>query len=317
MIAHASDDEPFGGPERSKPTSTRGPPQGSTTEPTGAPTRARPAPRRAPSSDEAREDGDADGADDTSTIVDVRRMPLAFVDRPLVTPKDVWVVVAQTGFGLLDEDSPVVPLVVGARFGVDGDLEVGLELLRLTMSPHPSTGLGQPLVHALYRLVGGPFELGVQGTATLPTASTHAVSLALPMVLHAGVLRVDLAAAIAAQGATKWTFGAEAPAEVTLGLGDRLRLSGGVHFTMPDFEQAAVLVRPSFRVGLAIPGGSDEDLDAPRGAVFDLGVRVTLPDVALRGQRPEDPAFGNYFAIALEGRFFVPRDRDDHRWDDL
>ncbi|MCK6544366.1 hypothetical protein L6R52_00720 [Myxococcota bacterium] len=290
--AWASDEEPFGGPSSSDPA----------------------APRRGAGGGaaDAGEVGEAD--DDTSTIVDMRRMPLDYVARPLVTPKDLWVIVASSGFAQLDEESPVVPLVVGARYGVDGDLEVGLELLRLTMSPNPSTGLGQPLVHALQRLVGGTFELGIQGTATVPTGSAHAVSLALPMVLHARVLRLDATLGLGAASGTKWIFSAEAPAEVTVGLGDRLRLSAGVHFTMPDVRRPDLLVRPSFRAGLALPEKVEDGAPGRRGTVFDLGVRVTLPDLALHGERPEDPAFGNYFAILLEGRFFMPRERED-RWD--
>jgi hypothetical protein len=257
-------------------------------------------------------DPDRDGRGEQTAVESRRSFRVRFVDRPLTVPHDWFALDAGLGYERLDPSSPVVSLATGAVYGVSDDLQIGVELLRLTMSPNPTTGLGQPHVSVLYRMLKGTFELGGAMEMGVPTGGQHEGALSVLSLLHiASFARIDLAPSILGGDQPSWRFSVLVPASLRIQVIDQLSLGVDPILSIPDVRRGDVLARLGGRASFTV---ADE-----HGARADIDLLVTSADRVLRGSRPADPAFGNYFSVFVLAKFFVSNpydewgfDRDEH-----
>lgn len=226
-------------------------------------------------------------------------------DRPLSMPHDVFDIFFDGGLSQVAVRTVVASLGAGVRYGVDDHLEVGLRLIRLTLSDLPDTGIDRPTAFAMYRLGGGIFEAAARLETELPTGGGGLQFwLQFPMLLRAGpYVRLDLKPVISAQSGDTWQWGASAPLEVWGQLTQRLRVFAAVEVGSPDLRRADdLLLRPE--AGLAWAFGRS-------GPSFEVIARVSAPSVVMIGQRPVDPAFGNYVGGMVTVRAFFQGPAED------
>lgn len=82
-----------------------------------------------------------------------------------------------------------VGLGVGAAFGVTNELEVGVTILPLTLSP--DAGFGDIPLYGRFTFLKGNFELGAQLGLTIPTSTDFGLEPGVVGALHAGNGRLD------------------------------------------------------------------------------------------------------------------------------
>lgn len=228
-----------------------------------------------------------------------RAMVLRFSDRPLTLPRDTFALFGIAGGGLLNPSIPAGTLRVGAGYGVDEDLEVGLVLLRTTLSKLPDTGLEAPSVFGRYRFVRGFAELAGTAELAIPVgegALWAAAELALRLHLF-GFGRLDVAPRFTSYFTRERIGEVDVPVELGVQLGPHFALVVAPALVIPDVTQRAVALRPAAKAVITFG-------DA-RGATADLGLTVFAPERALTGALPPDPRFGNHWGGALELRFFI------------
>jgi hypothetical protein len=173
---------------------------------------------------------------DASDRIPPSTMPLRAVDRPLTLLED--------HFGLAPEvfvtrhgDEALVGVFAGAGYGVTDDLEVGLTLIRLTLSSDPDTGLDAPTGYVEYRLLDSIFELSARAELELPINSGIDFAVAVPMRLHvASLFRLDLEPRFYGTIASPYTIRTTVPAELRVQLGDRFSVGALASITWPSLR---------------------------------------------------------------------------------
>ncbi len=232
-------------------------------------------------------------------------VPLAFVDRPLTTPEDAFELIFELAYSQLDTRAPVVLGEAAARYGVTSDFEVGLRLLRLSMSPARNTGLNNPMGFLRYRLVSGIFELAGYIEAELPIGGIYEANARIETMLRFGrVARLDFAPTFGVFVENPVRYRALAPLELAFQIGDHVKLSALGIVEMLDVSHAQnILGRAGLRFAYTFGGEGH--------ATADLGLLITSPNLALSGERPENPALNNYFLALVDLRWFLANDDHD------
>lgn len=248
------------------------------------------------------DDGPSDWDEERKKV----QLALRHYDRPLTMPHDVFDIFADGGFTQLSSQWVAATADVGARYGVDDNMETGLRLLRLTVSEAPDTGLELPTLFAMYRVGTDVFEAAVRLETELPLrAGQLQIWLQVPMLARLGpFLRADLRPTITTITSAAWQWAAYAPLTVSAQVTDRLRIFGHVEIEAPDLRTAEDLL---LRAG----GGLAWVFGDPS---FEVVLSVTSPSVALAGQQVPDPVPGNYVSGALSVRMFFQgptESRDD------
>jgi hypothetical protein len=268
--------------------------------PPASPARREAPPRQAPPRDEAPV---------APALTLERGVRLRFVDRTLTVPRDWFALDANLGYERLNPSSPVVALASGASYGVDDDLQVGIQLLRLTMSPNPSSGLEQPRTNLTYRFVRSVFEMGVSGELEIPTSSQYTFAAGLPAMLHiASFARVDLSPKVVVSDQPSWTFSAVMPASLRIQIIDALSIGVDPFLSIPDLRKRDLLIRFGGRASYTIS-------DARGRAFADLDLIASTRDSVLHGSRPTDPAYGNYISVFFAATFYLVNPYDPHGFD--
>lgn len=128
--------------------------------------------------------------------------PTAYAKRGLtMAPGTVRVDFSNAGFGITDSPGIAalgggsrgltlgyngadlsVALGLGASIGIIENLEAGLMLIPLNLSPN--AGFGNMGLYGRYRFVSGSFELGGQVALTIPTEGGFGLSFGLPMLIR-------------------------------------------------------------------------------------------------------------------------------------
>lgn len=234
-------------------------------------------------------------------------LPLAHNARPLTLPEDMFDVFLDSGITQLSPQLVEVALGAGARYGVTDDLEVGVRLLRVTLSESRSSGLGRPTAFTQLRADLGAVELSGRFELELPTSAGPLVSwLSLPALVRAGpYVRLDVAPTLVARTGAAWQWALTTPVVLSGQVLPKLRIFVAGELGLPDLRTGRDLL-------LAVGGGAAWTFGGPRPSA-ELEARVTGPAVALAGERPDDPAYGNYFAGALTLRLFFAGPTDDWR----
>ncbi len=233
------------------------------------------------------------------------RLQLRAHDRPLTMPEDVFDIVFDAGLAQVSEKSAVAALGAGMRYGVDDNLEVGLQLLRVTLSELPDTGLDRPTASAMYRVHKGPFEAALRFEAELPVGAGP-LQYWLQTVLMARVgsrLRLELSPLVTTTAGSVWQWAATTPFEASAQLTDRFRVFVASQIGVPDLRKNRDLLM-LVGGGLAWTGGKPKP-------VYEILARVTGPAFALTGQRQPDPATSNYFGATVTLRLFFQGVADD------
>lgn len=235
------------------------------------------------------------------------RPPLdtAFVERPLTMPEDTFAILFEVGASQLDTRAPVVFGEVGARYGHTEDFELGLRLVRLAMSPAPDTGLNNPIGFVRYRFLSGIFELAGYLEAEIPVGGTYEANARVESLLRIGSFaRVDLSAEAGIFVEEPLRYVASLPLELTFQLGEHVSLSALGILEMRDLGRSDDLLgRAGIRFAYTF-GDQGQ-------ATADLGILVTTPNLALRGERPDNPAFNNYFLALIDLSWFIANDQSD------
>ncbi len=235
-------------------------------------------------------------------------VPIAFVDRPLTTPEDAFELIFELAYSQLDTRAPVVVGEAGARYGHTDDFEVGVRLLRVSMSPAPNTGLDNPMGFLRYRVLSGVFELAGYIESEIPIGGIYEANARVEMMLRIGrVARLDFGPTFGLFAENPIRYRALGPLELAFQLGDHVKLSALGIVELRDVSRARdVLGRAGLR--LAYTFGANGH------ATADLGLLVTTPNLALSGERPQNPALNNYFFVLVDLRWFIANDsRDDWR----
>jgi hypothetical protein len=233
-------------------------------------------------------------------------VPLAWVDRPLTTPEDAFELIFELAYSQLGSRWPVVIGEAGARYGHTADFEVGIRLLRLSMSPAPDTGLNNPMAFLRYRVLSGVLELAGYLETEIPVGGVYEANARIEMLLRLGrLVRIDLGPTVGVFAENPWRFRGLAPLEIAFQLGDHVKLSAVGIIELYDLEQTKnVLGRAGARLVYTFGG--------EKHATADLGLLVTTPNLALSGERPDDPALNNYFLALVDLRWFIANEsRDD------
>src|SRR5688572_9115251 len=143
-------------------------------------------------------------------------MPVAFVDRPLTTPEDAFELIFELAYSQLSSRWPVVIGEAGARYGHTADFEIGLRLLRLSMSPAPDTGLDNPMGFLRYRLLSGTFELAGYIETEIPFGGVYEANARIETMVRVGrIARLDLGPTIGVFAEDPWRFRVLAPLEIS------------------------------------------------------------------------------------------------------
>jgi hypothetical protein len=235
-------------------------------------------------------------------------LPLVYNARPITLPEDVFDVFMDGGFTQLSPEFLALSLAAGTRYGVSDDLEAGVRLIRVTVSDAPDTGLGRPTAYGQYRLVAGAVEASARLELELPTSAGPIASwLSFPALARLGpFLRVDLAPTLVTTTGGVWQYAATLPAELSGQLTDRLRLFAAAEVGVPNLRAPDDL--------LLVVGGGAAWTFGGRHPSAELRARVTGPAVALAGDRPQDPAYGNYWSGGVSLRlYFAGPDEDWQR----
>lgn len=246
-----------------------------------------------------------DDRDDGWAREDRVQLALRYHDRPISIPKDVFDIVFDGGLTQVGVKSVVASLGAGMRYGLDDNMEIGLRLLRLTMSDLPDTGIDRPTAFGMYRIGGGPFEVAARFETELPTGGGPLQFwLQFPTLVRAGpYVRFDISPVVSAQSGGVWQWGGSVPLEVWGQLTDRLRIFAGAEVGSPDLRRADDL--------LLRAGGGLAWAFGAAGPSFEVIARIAAPSVALIGSRPADPAFGNYFGGTVTVRAFFQGAAED------
>ena len=231
-------------------------------------------------------------------------MPLAFVDRPLTTPADSFELIFELAYSQLSDRWPVVTGEAGARYGIDENFEVGIRLLRVSMSPAPNTGLENPMGFLRYRLVDGLFELAGYIESEIPFGGVYEANLRIETLTRVGrIARLDFGPTVGLLGEDPIRFRAWAPLELAFQIGDHVKLSAIGIVELYDLNRARnVLGRAGLRFAYTF---------GEQRAIADLGLLAMTPNLALSGERQQNPAFNNYFLVLVDLRWFLANDDDD------
>lgn len=231
------------------------------------------------------------------------RMPRNASDRPLTLMRDLFGVYARVGGGQFTDSAGYIAFGAGADYGINDDLEVGLELLLLSLSSVPESGFGDPRLSLTYRLTRGVFELGGRGTLAIPLRNSASFSLAFPMLVRfAPYARLDLSPEAMVFGSpagstTPFQFAATADAALRVQLGDAFSLGPIAVFAMRDLRREDLWTR--------LGGRLTYTFGKARGGDADLSVSALSPAIALSGSRPAEPSIDRFFSVIVDLRVFI------------
>jgi hypothetical protein len=258
------------------------------------------------------------GFDDDPPAVDVGRMPVRWVDRPLVVLPRNYRVELLGGGTVVDPNDGVGRLGLGMRAGVIRNLEVEIELLRLDISASPGFSLRQPRLGLRYRLLDGPFEVALGLGTEVPIDGDFTVDGGVQTRAHLGPLRWDLSATAHSSRPTTGDGQPDALGESGLwvqavrrfavGALGRLRLSP---LDTADTLSAQLGAAVAWTAGVSKASGFGSDGARPS---WELVAVVWSPDVRLEGSEVAGPRFGDTWSgwVALR-MFFIDRGRDGFR----
>lgn len=215
------------------------------------------------------------------------RLPLEAAARPLTVPFDHFGVTLSGSLFLGARDQWLAPLEAAAGYGLDSQLELGIRLLRVDITPAgDGGGLLAPTVYGIARAVLGPLELGGRLDLELPLQGFREVDLYGLGRLHLGrIARVDVDLGLGGRfgGSTTWP-GAAAVRMVFSPL-KRFGMGGGALVESSDlFGSTDLQLRPAGRLILTVGNRSSAPL-------VDLELRVTGPAAELRSRADLPLAF--------------------------
>jgi hypothetical protein len=248
----------------------------------------------------------AESADDPLTLAELgprARLPLRLVERPLTMPRSLFEIFGGAELGMLGERG-AARLVLGARYGVDDDLEVGLRLLRAVLSPQPGTGLGAPSGWVRARLVSrAALQLAIAAEVSLPgVGERFEAQLELSSLGRIGrALRVELAARaglVAERGAARGAL--EVPLVARVQLGPAVSLGLGATAWLPQLGARDALLRPRVQLTCAFA-----DRERPE---VELAAELSTTAIAFAGAAPAGALESGLLGMVTLSFFTASRD---------
>lgn len=212
------------------------------------------------------------------------RLPRPFVERPATVPGDHFEV-RFTGALRTDRDGNwSAPLAAGAGYGFNDDIELGVELLRLTLTPATNTEddgeLLAPGVYGAGKLTLQNLDLGARLDVEVPLQGFRASDATLFGRLRiARRVRLDLAwktGVFVREGRAEWP--SQLPIDVAVQLTPDWALSAGGTFVSDDLWRSADL-RFVSRTGLVWTVGNRRT-----PPLVDLKAALVFPSVRIRGE---------------------------------
>lgn len=230
--------------------------------------------------------------DETDGPVRVR-LPRPFVERPLTVPADHFEVRLTGAFRSEVGGDWSVPLLAGAGYGFTDDIELGVELIRLSLVPanseSPDSDFLAPTVYGSGKLTLGAVDLGTRLDIELPLQGLRAAELRLLGRLRlARRIRFDLGwslGVVAQDGDAAWP--SQLPIELSIQVVPSLAVRGGGRLASDDLWRRTDL-RFVGEAGLVWTVGN-----RARPPLVDLKASLLFPSVAVRGDpRQEGWGFG-------------------------
>lgn len=225
------------------------------------------------------------------------QIPENISERPLTITEDTFGITGTAFGGQLAPDNGYLFVGLGADYGVTDDFQLELLLVRISFAPN-SNGLLDPIGGLTYRLLKGPFELGLRAAMTVPFGEPVSGLLAVPMLVRfAPYLRLDLAPQAQISATKPVSFRANLPVLLRAQLGDRMAIGASALFYLPDLRRSDLLARLGARFTYTI--GERQRAD------YDLSVFFEAPSIAFSGPNPDEYISDHYFSFGIEVRAFI------------
>lgn len=231
-------------------------------------------------------------------------MPLRAVERPLTLLEDHFalqpdVLVTKVG------DTAWVGLFVGAGYGIDDDFEIGITLLRLTLSKDPSSGIDSPTGYLAYRLIDGPLELALKAELEIPVDDAVDFAASVPVRIHGGAwVAVTLEPAFYGSIASPGRYGARVPAELRVQATDQLSFGALAQLAFPSLDAGSGAL-------LQFGGLAAYTLDRARAAFGELRISVFAKSLTVGDQTGVVAPYTADWTVLLDATFFLRSDPDE------
>jgi hypothetical protein len=231
-------------------------------------------------------------------------MPVRAVDRPVTLLED--------HFGLEPDlyvtragETAVVGIFLGAGYGVSNDMEVGLNLIRLTLSEDPSSGIDAPSGYITYRLLDSQLELAVKGEVEVPVNDAIDFAASVPMRLHVGsLLAVNLEPGVFGAIASPAQYGVRVPAEVRIQTTDHLTIDALAKFSVPNLRTSSAAL-------LQFGGRIAYTLERHKAAFGELRATVLASSLVLGDDAALFRPFTSDWTVLIDATFFLRSDPDE------
>jgi hypothetical protein len=240
---------------------------------------------------------------------EAERLPVRYVSRPLTLPHLILRPAASLSvlrISLFGESETAVQLGLGASFGLFDDLELGIVILPLLLSPDFDYGDVPVLVR--YRFLAEMVEIGAELLAYIPTNTDFGLTPALAVRIHGGdIISVDTGLAIPVR------FGSDERGGTTVALGIPLRLNfqvidmifAGVETGFAMILAGDVLDVVSRDETISIPLGfaAGFTLPADAGPLFDIVASFSFPNFLVPAA--DDKLFTELYVFSLTFMFHI------------
>lgn len=206
----------------------------------------------------------------SSARADEPRLPVAASARPLAIGRLNLLLGAEPGV-LVGGTSSVYQAILPLRFGFTEDFEFFAGPIAQTVSPT----FHDPALGILYRLLGGPVELGLRAAGDLSlfdAVKTVGVQLGVPARVHIGsILAIDLGAHVLVGILPQSAVGLLFPAGVSFNITDALFIAAASGARVQDLANtsATFTIPLTATLGYTIAWGDRPFIDLAARAAWD------------------------------------------------
>jgi hypothetical protein len=205
----------------------------------------------------------------SQALAEEPRLAVSASARPMAIGRFNLLLGAEPGIAL-GGTANVPQVVLPLRFGITDDLELFAGPVAQPVDPI----FHEPAIGALYRLVGGPVEIGARLAGDLSlfgAVKTATLQLGVPLRIHAGnALAIDVGAHALIGVLPQTVFGVLVPAGVSLNLTDNLFVGAASGVKIPDFSNTGALGIPlAATAGYTVAWGDRPFLDLAARAGWD------------------------------------------------
>jgi hypothetical protein len=241
-----------------------------------------------------------------------QRMPVRYVERPLTLPHMVLRPEADLSVLHISIEDPVddvnaVGLSLGASIGLFDDLELGITLLPIRLSP--DFDFGNIPLYGRYRFLDGPVELGAELALLIPTDNLFGLTPGVPVRFHGGdVVSVDtgvyfpLATSVGGEFDTGTTFGLSIPVEVNVQIIDMIFAGIATGFNV-QFVTGSDFIDIADTISFPLLIQAGFTLPSDQGPMLDISANFGFPFLIEPGA--DDKLISEVFVFSVSGKFHI------------